>query len=412
QELWRRPFWIDSQFYDATIVDALAETLFVENGQVTIEVSEPIPNIEAYVEEVKIAVQVAGAFVGFVSIPVQDDLVTAQAIRTAITETCSLELSRVAVREGLIGQPFDDHGSLQTRLHSTSVTIRGNQPVIEPGTLPRSAPATARIFDEIQAQREQIWAVGRYAHGEIGTAVSRRATLPTSVAELVKTAVATQTVTPIPTTNNRPPQTIIYLPEWHPGEQYSQENAEPDYDPNNWGNHFENVFHQQRDPWKYTCPYEQIKFAQTLSLLPAKSFDNVLEIGCAEGHFTTQLAPYANTLLATDISDEALIHASERCAGLEHVSFQEMDLRNGTLPESCDLIVCSEMLYFMDNELTMKQVAAKIAGALTVGGYLLTAHANLTVDDPNSSGFSWEHPFGGKRIGEIFAHTTGLQMVK
>ncbi|MCP5100811.1 MAG: polysaccharide deacetylase family protein, partial [Chloroflexi bacterium] len=46
------------------------------------------------------------------------------------------------------------------------------------------------------------------------------------------------------------------------------------------------------------------------------------------------------------------------------------------------------------------------------GGYLLTAHANLTVDDPNSSGFSWEHPFGGKRIGEIFAHTTGLQMVK
>ncbi|MCP5099544.1 MAG: glycosyltransferase, partial [Chloroflexi bacterium] len=41
QELWRRPFWIDSQFYDATIVDALAETLFVENGQVTIEVSEP-----------------------------------------------------------------------------------------------------------------------------------------------------------------------------------------------------------------------------------------------------------------------------------------------------------------------------------------------------------------------------------
>ena len=66
--------------------------------------------------------------------------------------------------------------------------------------------------------------------------------------------------------------------------------------------HFEMLFSIHPDPWKYTHPYEQTKYEQTLSLLPKEKISQAIEIACAEGHFTEQLAPKVEQLMAVDIS--------------------------------------------------------------------------------------------------------------
>ena len=83
---------------------------------------------------------------------------------------------------------------------------------------------------------------------------------------------------------------------------------------------------RSEDPWDYTNGYEQRKYEQTLSLLPAGPIGAALELACAEGHFTVQLAPRVGTLVAADISEH---RAGARRGALRapgNVSFRELDL--------------------------------------------------------------------------------------
>lgn len=57
-------------------------------------------------------------------------------------------------------------------------------------------------------------------------------------------------------------------------------------------------------------------------------------------------------------------------------------------------------------------MARRLAEHLRDEGYLLTAHANVLSDEPDQPGFDWGHPFGAKRIGEVFAQSGPLQPVK
>ena len=176
--------------------------------------------------------------------------------------------------------------------------------------------------------------------------------------------------------------------------------------------HFESLFATKPDPWRYANPYEQTKYVQTLALLPEHPIDCALELACAEGHFTLQLAPRVGSLIAADISQIALSRAAERCAARQNVCFQHLDLMNAPLPGRFDLVVCSEVLYYCTDKDGLRSIARKLADALEPGGYLLTAHANLVVDDPHHTGFDWDCPFGAKVIGEVLTDTRPLQLVQ
>ena len=155
-----------------------------------------------------------------------------------------------------------------------------------------------------------------------------------------------------------------------------------------------------------------MKYEQTLSLLPPGPIPDALELACAEGHFTEQFADRVGNLVAADISKIALSRAAQRCSAHEHIRFEHCDLFKDELTGSYDLIVCSEVLYYAGEPDDLERVAAKIAAALKPGGHFLTAHANAVVDEPDKAGFSWDVPFGAKVIGETFARTPGLQLVK
>ena len=174
--------------------------------------------------------------------------------------------------------------------------------------------------------------------------------------------------------------------------------------------YFEKTF-ETPDPWGYENAYETRKYAQTISLLDEEPIDRALELGCAEGHFTHQLAPRVRHLIAADISERALDRARARCVANQNIEFRQLDFFSNPVPREMDLIVCSEVLYFLGNTERLATVARQIADALADGGRLLTAHAFLLADDPSRTGFDWEQPFGAATIADAFL-AAGLTLEK
>jgi peptidoglycan/xylan/chitin deacetylase (PgdA/CDA1 family)/protein-L-isoaspartate O-methyltransferase len=164
------------------------------------------------------------------------------------------------------------------------------------------------------------------------------------------------------------------------------------------------------DPWNYGSVYEQVKYTQTLALIPAGCGRRALEIACAEGVFTAMLAPRVDQLLAVDISEQALERAAGRCRGRHNIEFRQLDLVSDPVPDNLDLIVCSEVLYYLEDETQLAAVAVKLRNALKPGGRIVTAHAYVLSDAPGRTAFDWDNPFGITTIMRIFAETGGLSL--
>lgn len=178
------------------------------------------------------------------------------------------------------------------------------------------------------------------------------------------------------------------------------------------GIYFEELFEERADPWGYTSEYEQTKYEQTLDLIPSGRFQDAIELACAEGHFTVQLAPRVEYLLAVDISKIALDRAAERCRRYSHIRYEQLDFLKNPIPGQYDLMICSEVLYFAGSRFSLRKVAKKMTAALKPGGYLIMAHGNVVNDEMNRTGFNWEHAYGAKGIGETFASLPSINFLK
>ncbi len=165
------------------------------------------------------------------------------------------------------------------------------------------------------------------------------------------------------------------------------------------------------DPWGYGNAYETLKYRQTLEALPDRPYPRALELACAEGHFTVDLAPRVGHLLATDIAPLALLRAAQRCAHLRNVEFAQFDLASDQLDGLFDLIVCSEVLYYLPDGDAVRALARRLAEHLAPDGVVLLTHACLLVDEPDETGFRWGHRFGAVGIGKLFGEDTGLRLI-
>lgn len=173
-----------------------------------------------------------------------------------------------------------------------------------------------------------------------------------------------------------------------------------------WENWFE-----QSDPWNYDhSAYEREKYARQIALLPGRPIGVALELACAEGRFTQELAQHVDRLVATDISTKALERARARCRANTNIEFRPLDFSADPLPAAMDLIFCSEVLYYLNDEEELRTVARRLAAALKPGGHIVTAHAHVLKDDLSHTGFDWETPYGAKTIARVFAETPGLAL--
>jgi peptidoglycan/xylan/chitin deacetylase (PgdA/CDA1 family)/2-polyprenyl-3-methyl-5-hydroxy-6-metoxy-1,4-benzoquinol methylase len=444
QEIWGRPNWPEPRFYDPEAVEEMAAQRYATDGWLVVEVSEDTPDVEVLGEELNVVLTVGGVPLGIVTIPAEQKYITAQTLRAALTTASGLELCRAAVREGLLGRPLTEPASLRARLAAKIAqgTLDGIAVTAVPAltlnldgvscgllTVPALAPGSANALNRALSIGQGSVIFGRHSHGRIGTSASRRAMLPMAAVREIREAamVAGELVIEFPGPEDHP-ERVVYAPDllWRSfgrlrvspggvsgriGDRANVTQLKSTAVFNSRSN-FETIFAAQSDPWHYTSQYEQTKYEQTLELLPPVKIKQALELACAEGHFTAQLAPRVGSLIATDISQIALDRAAKRCAGLENIRFIRLDLTKDSLAGRFDLIVCSEVLYYVGGLEELRGVACRLADALEPGGYLLTAHANLIVDEPDQTGFDWGHPFGAKVIGETLASVGSLRLVK
>jgi peptidoglycan/xylan/chitin deacetylase (PgdA/CDA1 family)/ubiquinone/menaquinone biosynthesis C-methylase UbiE len=173
--------------------------------------------------------------------------------------------------------------------------------------------------------------------------------------------------------------------------------------------YWEDLF-ERPDPWNYTSAYEQEKYDRQLALLPQGSIGRALELACAEGHFTEKLARRVERLIASDISTIALARAEHRCRTQGNIEFRQLDLAVDPLPENLDLIVVSEVLYFLKDEAELEQVARRFVSALKPGGCIVTAHAFVLNEDLLRTGFDWAQRWGARTIARVLSTASGLAL--
>lgn len=143
----------------------------------------------------------------------------------------------------------------------------------------------------------------------------------------------------------------------------------------------ERLHRRSADPWAVgASAYEHDKRAATLDALPAeRTFEHVLDAGCSIGALTAELAARAHRVTALDLSETAVAAAQRRLAGLAHV-----DVRTARLPQDWpdgrfDLVVVSEIAYFLSPE-ELDGLADRARAALAPGGLVLVCSWRHEVD--------------------------------
>jgi SAM-dependent methyltransferase len=134
---------------------------------------------------------------------------------------------------------------------------------------------------------------------------------------------------------------------------------------------FEALYAADPDPWHFaTSPYERRKYRDTLQAIAHKKFRSGFEVGCSVGVMTAQLAGRCRRLLAIDVSENALRQSQRRCRGRTGVTLQHRSIPRQWPNQTFDLIVISEVLYFLDPQ-ALVETADKVRRSLRRGGTLV-----------------------------------------
>jgi cyclopropane fatty-acyl-phospholipid synthase-like methyltransferase len=148
--------------------------------------------------------------------------------------------------------------------------------------------------------------------------------------------------------------------------------------------HFARLYQSNPDPWGFcTDPYEQAKYRHTIEILHGSRFASALEVGCSIGVLTNLLAPQCDTLLALDIVDQPLETAAKRCAAQPWVHFQRMQVPAEWPDRRFDLILLSEVLYFLTPS-DIDQCARQVKASLLPNAKILLVNWLGQSDDPCS----------------------------
>jgi len=131
---------------------------------------------------------------------------------------------------------------------------------------------------------------------------------------------------------------------------------------------FDELYRRSIDPWHFrTCAYERGKYAATLAALPAERYRRALEIGCSIGELTCLLSKRANETIGLDISRVAIDEARRSHAREPGLEFMVGEVPRDWPSGRFDLIVLSEVLYFLSID-EIDVLVERIAATLEPGG--------------------------------------------
>lgn len=160
--------------------------------------------------------------------------------------------------------------------------------------------------------------------------------------------------------------------------------------------YFDDVYNANADPWHFeTSEYEQEKYVATIEALPKAMYNNVFEPGCSIGVLTEMLADKSKKLLAVDSAEAPLVNARFRLQKKHHVEIMRMQVPAEFGNEQYDLIVISEIAYYL-NENDLAILRTNIINHLERGGQLIMVHYTPFVHD---------YPQTGDEVHEYFLNT-------
>jgi LmbE family N-acetylglucosaminyl deacetylase/SAM-dependent methyltransferase len=162
---------------------------------------------------------------------------------------------------------------------------------------------------------------------------------------------------------------------------------------------FDGFYAGSTDPWGFeTRWYEARKRAMTLAALPLERYGATLELGCSIGVLSRELADRSDTLLATDINEQALAVARGRLDGLPGVTVERRTLPAEWPTGTFDLVVLSEIGYYL-SPADLEVLLDRCRASLRPTGTLVACHWRHPVG---------EYPLGGDDVHAALAALPGL----
>jgi SAM-dependent methyltransferase len=144
---------------------------------------------------------------------------------------------------------------------------------------------------------------------------------------------------------------------------------------------FEQKFRANIDPWNYTTsPFERHKRGALLRACGCRTFGRGLELACAIGVTSRCLAQRCLRLLAVDSSLTALAEAKRRTRDSERITFRQAVLPNETPRGPFDLIIASEIAYYI-RQRALYQLLCELEMALAPSGRIVFLNHIRQFDD-------------------------------
>jgi len=140
------------------------------------------------------------------------------------------------------------------------------------------------------------------------------------------------------------------------------------------GDYFEGFWSTGDDPWDHAGRwYEARKYRLTVDALPKPRYERAFEPGCGAGVLTYLLAERVDEHLAMERHPRGVEATQRRCHDRPSVSARQGQIPTHWPDGSFDLIVLSELLYYLDRA-SLEATWALVEGSLRPGGHLVAVH--------------------------------------
>jgi peptidoglycan/xylan/chitin deacetylase (PgdA/CDA1 family) len=386
QELWGRPGWEHDDFYALGAKPARDDRggpVVARDELGIVEIAEELPAITGVNGPLDVDVALAGIPLLRVRVHPTRGMVSAQALRGAISYAGGFELCNVAVREGLLLHDGSPDLPLRARLAAAAARRRAAANGAASSD-DRLLPGWAAVAQEVAPSGVAL--LGRHRYGTISGAAARPALLPGTAATHID-ALASHTGQPlIAPSGDGGPEAVLHAPFLIDRDREPVELGLKSDGRARW---FER--RHMAGARLASGSVAEARRTHVLELVPSAA-RQVLEVGCSDPVLTAELGARAERLVVADISWLALQEAAARCSDATNVTFQRTDLFEEPLPPGNDLIVCGDVLRWADKPALLQAGARRLIDALAPGGALVVTSSTSSADHV------WRALHAGRRL--------------
>jgi 2-polyprenyl-3-methyl-5-hydroxy-6-metoxy-1,4-benzoquinol methylase len=164
--------------------------------------------------------------------------------------------------------------------------------------------------------------------------------------------------------------------------------------------------YQKEDPYIIVSAKFDTRYQEMIDLLGALHFAKALDVGCGEGKFCEMLLEVCDAVIGIDISQSAINRALKEYEDHPRLTFRAADILTTNPDSQYDLIVCAEVLYYL-NRRQLYGLIPKLNQWLLPNGCLLVGNIK---NIRSGSGLFRSHIAAGE-INKLFEGATFCTVV-